>query len=133
VKAVRNDGALLIYILLEEFKDFKDVFNMIKMGILSDHNRFEHAIETTGDLSFRSLYNLLRNKLGVLKDYLKSALVKRWIRLLKSNAGALVLFMLKKEGGLRLCVNYKGLNNLMKKNHYLLPLISETLDHLVDA
>jgi hypothetical protein len=41
--------------------------------------------------------------------------------------------MLKKEGGLRLYVNYRGLNNLMKKNHYFLPLINETLDHLVDA
>jgi hypothetical protein len=77
VKAVHNDDAPLMYILLEEFKDFKDIFNMIKMGILPDHNRFEHAIKTTGDPSFRSLYNLSRNELGVLKDYLESALAKR--------------------------------------------------------
>jgi hypothetical protein len=66
-----------MYILLEEFKDFKDVFNIIKVGILLDHNRFEHIIKTIGDPSFRSLYNLLRNELGMLKDYLKNALVKR--------------------------------------------------------
>jgi hypothetical protein len=46
---------------------------------------------------------------------------------------ALILFMLKKKEGLRLCVNYKSLNNLTKKNHYLLPLINETLDHLINA
>jgi hypothetical protein len=133
VKAVRNDDTSLTYILLEEFEDFKDVFNMIKTSILLDHNRFEHAIKTTGDPSFRSLYNLSRNELGVLKDYLENALAKRWIRSLKSSVSALILFMLKKEGGLRLYVNYKSLNNLIKKNHYPLPLINETLDRLINA
>jgi hypothetical protein len=133
VKIMRNDDALLMYTLPEEFKDFEDVFNMIKVGILPDHNRFEHAIKTTGDPPFRPLYNLSRNELGVLKDYLESALAKRWIRPSKSSAGALVLFVPKKGGGLRLCVNYRGLNNLTKKNRYPLPLISETLDRLVDA
>jgi hypothetical protein len=77
VKVVHNDSALLTYILLEEFEDFKDVFNMIKASILPDHNRFKHVIKTTSDPSFRSLYNLSRNELGVLKDYLENALVKR--------------------------------------------------------
>jgi hypothetical protein len=133
VKTMCNDSALLTYTLLEEFKDFKDVFDMTKTGILSDHNRFKHAIKTTSDPSFRPLYNLSRSELGVLKDYLENALVKRWIRPLKSSADAPVLFVLKKEEGLRLCVNYRGLNNLMKKNHYPLLLISETLDRLIDA
>jgi hypothetical protein len=130
---MRNDNASLMYILLEEFKDFKDVFDIIKTDILLDHNRFEHVIKTTSDPSFRSLYNLSRNKLGVLKDYLESALIKRWIHLSKSSTGALILFMLKKEEGLKLCVNYKGLNNLIKKNRYSLPLINETLDRLINA
>jgi hypothetical protein len=77
VKTIYNDSALLIYTLLEEFKDFKDIFNMIKTGILPDYNRFKHAIEITNDPSFKPLYNLLRNELGVLKDYLESALAKR--------------------------------------------------------
>jgi Leucine-rich repeat (LRR) protein len=47
--------------------------------------------------------------------------------------GVLVLFVPKKEEGLRLYIDYKSLNNLIKKNHYFLPLISETLNHLVDA
>jgi hypothetical protein len=74
---MRNDGASLMYILLKEFKDFKDVFNMTKASILLDHNRFEHVIKTIDDPSFRSLYNLLRNELEMLKDYLESALIKR--------------------------------------------------------
>jgi hypothetical protein len=50
---------------------------MIKIGILPDYNRFEHIIKIIDDPFFRSLYNLLRNELEVLKDYLESALAKR--------------------------------------------------------
>ena len=41
--------------------------------------------------------------------------------------------MPKKDGGLRLCVDYRGLNKVTKKNRYPLPLISETLDRMVGA
>ena len=44
-----------------------------------------------------------------------------------------MLFVPKKDGGLRLYVDYQGLNNLTKKNRYPLPLISETLDRLIRA
>jgi hypothetical protein len=73
---VCNNDILLMYILLEEFKDFKDVFNIIKISILLDHNKFKYVIKTISDPSFRSLHNLLRNELEVLKDYLKNALTK---------------------------------------------------------
>ena len=46
---------------------------------------------------------------------------------------ALVLFQQKKDGGLRLCVNYYSLNSITIKNRHALPLISETLDRLVGA
>jgi hypothetical protein len=39
----------------------------------------------------------------------------------------------KKNGGIRLYIDYRGLNKLTKKNRYLLLLISETFDRLVDA
>ena len=41
--------------------------------------------------------------------------------------------MPKKDGGLRLCVNYRGLNAVTIKNRHLLPLITETLDRLCGA
>ena len=44
-----------------------------------------------------------------------------------------ILFAPKKDGGLRLCVDYRGLNKVIVKNRYLLPLISKTLDYLVGA
>jgi hypothetical protein len=46
----------------------------------------------------------------------------------KSPAGAPILFVPKKDGTLRLCVDYRGLNAITIKNRYPLPLVSETLD-----
>ena len=41
--------------------------------------------------------------------------------------------MPKKDGGLRLYVDYRGLNKVIVKNRHPLPLISETLDRLSGA
>src|SRR5882672_7458901 len=46
----------------------------------------------------------------------------------RSPHGALVLFILKKDGSLRLCVDFPGLNRISKKDGYPLPLISDLLD-----
>ena len=40
------------------------------------------------------------------------------------------MFVPKKDGGLRLCVDYRGLNKVTIKNRTPLPLISKTLDRL---
>jgi hypothetical protein len=45
-------------------------------------------------------------------------------------SAALILFIPKKDGGDRLCVDYRGLNKVTIKNRYLLPLISELLNRL---
>jgi len=42
--------------------------------------------------------------------------------------GAPVLFTRKKDGGLRLCVDFRGLNKITKKDRYPLPLIADLLD-----
>ena len=44
-----------------------------------------------------------------------------------------MLFAPKADGGLRLCVNYHGLNAVMVKDHYPLPLIDEMLSCLTGA
>jgi len=44
-----------------------------------------------------------------------------------------VLFVKKSDGSLRLCVDYRGLNKLTRKDKYPLPLISSTLDRLHTA
>jgi hypothetical protein len=48
-------------------------------------------------------------------------------------AGAPILFAKKKDRTLRLCVDYRGLNEITIKNRYLLPLILESLERLAKA
>ena len=52
-----------------------------------------------------------------------------FIRPSNSPAGAPILFNRESGGSLQLCVDYKGLNNLIIKNRYPLPLIGELLDN----
>jgi reverse transcriptase-like protein len=64
---------------------------------------------------------------------LQDNLTKGFIRPSKSPAGAPILFAPKKDGTLRLCVDYRGLNKVTVKNRYPLPLISEIMDRVNGA
>ncbi|EGE07017.1 hypothetical protein TEQG_08741 [Trichophyton equinum CBS 127.97] len=82
---------------------------------------------------FIPIYNLSQSELGALREYLEKVISKGWIRPSKSPAGAPILFIPKKDGGLRICVDYRGLNQITIKNRYPLLLISELLDRLLKA
>ena len=69
---------------------------------------------------------MTRDKLLILRKTLNKLLDKGFIRANNSLVGAPVLFV-KKKGGLRFCMDYRGLNNITRKNQYPLPLIKETL------
>ena len=79
---------------------------------------------------YRLIYSLGPVELEMLKTYIEANLAIGFIRTSKSLAGALILFVRKKDCSLRLCVDYRGLNNLTIKNHYPLLLIGESLDCL---
>jgi hypothetical protein len=121
-------GEVQPYVPDDRVKDFIDVFNAPKHPIPCEG--VQHEIQTTGDPPFGPLYNLSERELGALRDYLASALEKGWIRHSVSPAGAPILFVPKKDGGLRLCVDYRALNKVTVKNRMALPLISEILDRL---
>jgi hypothetical protein len=64
-------------------------------------------------------------ELGVRHEEL---LTKGYIKLNKSPYGALVLFVHKKDGTLRMCVDYRALNKVTVKNQYPLPRIDDLFD-----
>ena len=69
----------------------------------------------------------------MLRRYLQENLDKGFIRLSKSPAASPILFILKKDGGLRLYMDYRGLNKITIKNRYPLPLMGEILDRVNGA
>ena len=60
-------------------------------------------------------------------------MAKGFIRESKSPIGILILFVPKKDSSLKLYVDYRGLNSIIVKNHYPLPLITEIIDYIIRA
>ena len=103
------------------------------MAELPEHTGInDHPIDLLDDKQppYGPIYNLGSVELETLKTYIKANLASGFIRPSKSPAGAPILFVRKKDGSLRLCIDYRGLNNLTIKNCYPLPLIGESLDRL---
>jgi hypothetical protein len=74
-----------------------------------------------------------RNELLAMKEFIEENLPKGFIRSSSSPAGAPCLFVKKADGSLRLCNDYRGLNEITIKNRYPLPLIQEILMRLQKA
>ena len=68
-----------------------------------------------------------------LKEQLKDLLDKGFIRPSISPWGAPVLFVKKKDGSLRMCIDYRQLNKVTIKNKYLIPRIDDLFDQLQGA
>ena len=116
-----------------EYSDFADVFSPDLASELPEHTGInDHAIELVDGQQppYGPIYSLGPVELEILKAYTETNLANGFIRPSKSPAGALILFDRKSDGFLRLCVDYRGLNNLTIKNRYPLPLIGESLDRL---
>ena len=68
-----------------------------------------------------------------LKEQLRDLLEKGFIRPSTSPWGAPVLFVRKKDGSLRMCIDYRQLNKVTIKNRYPLPRIDDLFDQLQGA
>ena len=116
-----------------KYSDFEDVFFKESAAVLPEHTEINtHAIDLKEGKQppYGPIYSLGPVELETLKAYIETNLANGFIRPLKSSAGTPILFDKKSDGSLRLCVNYRGLNNITIKNGYLLPLVGESLDRL---
>ena len=68
-----------------------------------------------------------------LKNQVDELERKGFIRKSISPWGVLVLFVKKKDDGLRLCIDYRELNRVIVKNRYPLPKIDDLFDQLRGA
>jgi hypothetical protein len=72
-------------------------------------------------------------ELAKLKEHIKELLEKEFIHPSSSLWGAPVIFVPKKDGTQRLCMDYRALNEVTVKNRYLLPRIDDLFDQLCGA
>ncbi|KAL0548854.1 hypothetical protein IC582_013330 [Cucumis melo] len=115
-------------------RDYPDVFPEGLPG-LPPHREVEFAIELepgTVPIS-RAPYRMAPAELKELKVQLQELLDKGFIRPSVSPWGAPVLFVKKKDGSMRLCIDYRELNKVTVKNRYPLPRIDDLFDQLQGA
>ncbi len=116
-----------------EYADFVDIFLPKLATELLEHTKINnHAIKLVDDQQppYSPIYSLGFVELETLNAYIENNLINGLIKPFKSPAGALIFFIKKADGSLRLYVDYRGLNNLTIRNWYLLSLVGESLDWL---
>ncbi|GJW78110.1 hypothetical protein Tco_0139792 [Tanacetum coccineum] len=76
----------------------------------------------------RAPYRLAPSEMKELSEQHKELFDKDFIRPSSSPWGSLVLFVKKKDGSFRMCIDYRELNKLTMKNRYPLPRIDDLFD-----
>jgi len=122
-------------IIPQEYHQYLDVFSRVKADKLPPHRTYDHQIPLEEGKSppFGPIYSLSEHELKTLRGYLEENLAKGFISPSDSPAASPILFVKKKDGSLRLCVDYRGLNRITIRNRCPLPLIDELLDRLHEA
>ena len=114
--------------------EFPDVFPEDLPGLPLD-SEVEFSIELepgTTPISRRS-YHMAPRELAKMKKQLEELMDKGFIRPSSSLWGCPTIFMKKKDGTLRMCVDYRPLNAVTVKNKYPLPRIDTLFDQLAGA
>ena len=118
-----------------EYHEYLDVFSKSKSAHLPPRRPCNHNIELENSAAppFGPIYSLSKVEQLALKTFINKNLSTGLICPSQSPAGAPILFIKKKDGSLRLAVDYRGLNCITKKDRYPLPLIPDLLDRLCSA
>ena len=115
-----------------KYHSWASVFSPTDVDQLPPHRPYDISIELENGTAppFGPMYRLTQAERDALSEYIESNLKKGFIRRSTSSAASPILFVRKKTGDLRLCVDYRGLNAITKKNRYPLPLIDDLLDRV---
>ncbi|KAM3001259.1 hypothetical protein FF2_037576 [Malus domestica] len=131
---VLNDDAPTSVKDVRVVRHFLDVFPNDLPGLLPDRD-VEFVVDLLPGTDRISLtpYIMAPAELRKLKVQLQELVDKGFIQPSTSPWGAPILFMRKKDGTLRLCIDYRQLNRVTIKNRYPLPRIDDLFDQLRGA
>jgi hypothetical protein len=115
--------------------DLKEGFLPSIANALPPQRPWDHRIEITPGMEppYIKSRPMSPAELRVVRKWLDDNLSKGFIRESRSRCAAPLLLAAKPGGGVRICQDYRGLNNVTVKNRYPLPLIRETLNAVCNA
>jgi hypothetical protein len=114
--------------------EFPDVFPEELPGMSPDRDiEFVIKLKPGTTTIYKTPYRMGTPELAELKEHIKELLEKGFIHPSSSAWGAPVIFVPKRDGTQRLCVDYHALNEVTVKNNYPLPRIDDLFDQLRGA
>ncbi|KAK3559268.1 hypothetical protein QTP86_009932 [Hemibagrus guttatus] len=118
-----------------QYHHLKAVFSKKKATSLPPHRPYDCAIELLpGTCPPRGrIFSLSPPERTAMDKYINESLAAGIIRPSTSPAGAGFFFVSKKDGGLRPCIDYRGLNKITLRNRYPLPLMATAFEILQEA
>ena len=129
---VRDSGSRLEDIPI--VREFLDVFPEDLLGIPLDREiNFQIELATGTEPISKAPYRMAHLELKELKVQMEELVNKGFVKPSTSPWGAPVLFVKKKDGSLRLCIDYRELNKVTIRNQYPLPRIDDLFDQLQGA
>ncbi|KAK3544440.1 hypothetical protein QTP86_012423 [Hemibagrus guttatus] len=117
------------------YEDFQEVFSRERAARLPAHRAWDCTIDLLPNTSppKGQVYPLSLPEAGAMEEYIEEALAVGHIWPSTSPAVVGFFFVGKKDGGLRLCIDYRGLNAITVRYPYPLPLVPAALEQLRGA
>ena len=105
------------------YHDYLDVFSEERANTLPPHREYDMHIQLEQGKKppWGKLYGHSAVELAAMDTYLKTNLANGFIRPSRSPAAAPVMFVKKLDGGLRLVIDFRGINAVTVKNGFPLP------------
>jgi len=131
VEPMLDGDVLLILDVRERYNHYAQVFSAEQAARLPEHKAWDHQIPLIDPhvkIPTEAIYKTTWEEDEALQNYLNSEVPTGKVHHSRSSTSAPILFVRKKHGTLRICVNYRALNRLTIPNKCPLPLISELLD-----
>ncbi|KAK3566681.1 hypothetical protein QTP86_003194 [Hemibagrus guttatus] len=121
--------------LPRQYTDFQEVFSEERAARLPRHQVWDCAIDLLPNASLPKgrIYPLSLLESKAMEEYIETSLAAGHIRPSTSPAAAGFFFVGKKDGGLRPCIDYRGLNAVTVRYPYPLPLVPAALEQLRGA
>ncbi|KAK3565138.1 hypothetical protein QTP86_000246 [Hemibagrus guttatus] len=116
----------------QEYTEFREIFSEERAARLPAHQPWDCAIDLLPNASppRGRVYPLSLAESKAMEEYVETALAAGHIRPSTSPAEAGFFFVGKKDGGLRPCIDYRGLNAITVPYPYSLPLVPAALEQL---
>lgn len=129
------EHSLLDQKLPSDYDSYRDVFDKAEADKLPIHRPYDHKIVLEEPLPnhWSPLYRQNAEELQATKEYVQEHLQKGFIETSRSPFASPILCVKKPNGGLRICVDYRKLNSLTRKDAYPIPRIDDLLSRPAKA